>query len=169
MKAGPTVAADTERRAEILGRVSLFGGLGRRQLRRLAEHTTTRSYAAGDVILREGDTSMSFYVILSGSVRVVRDAGEESPLIIGRMGELSFFGEMGLIDDMPRVTTIVAAEPTECAMLAKWDFESQLRNQPDIALALIPVLNTRIRELQARLAGNPPPGDSELEQRKSKV
>jgi CRP/FNR family cyclic AMP-dependent transcriptional regulator len=153
---------DTERIAEVLGQVSLFARLSRRRLRRLAAHTTTRTYAAGDVILRQGDTAMSFYVILTGSVHVIRDAGEDHQLVIARMGERSFFGEMGLIDDQPRLTTVVATEPTECAMVAKWDFEKQLRSHPEIALALVPVLNARIRELQARLAGTfPRPGDPE--------
>jgi CRP/FNR family cyclic AMP-dependent transcriptional regulator len=143
---------DTESVAQVLRRISLFAPLSRRQLRRLAERMTTRRYAEGDVIVREGDTSMSLYVLLAGSVRVVRDADAETPLVIAQMGERSFFGEMGLIDDLPRVATIVAAEPTACAILAKWDFESQLRRQPGIARALIPVLNARIRGLQARLS-----------------
>jgi CRP/FNR family cyclic AMP-dependent transcriptional regulator len=139
-----------------LARVSLFERLSERKLRRLAERMTRRTYAAGDVIVRAGDTCMSFYVILSGSVRVVLDAGGGRQLVIDDVGELEFFGEMGLIDDMPRLTTVVAIEPTECALLAKWDFEHQLRSDPGVALALFPVLNARIRELQARLAG--PPG-----------
>jgi len=154
---------DTDRIAQVLGQVSLFARLGRRRLRRLAEHATTRTYAPGDVILRQGDTAMSFYVILTGSVHVLRDAGEDHQLVIARMGECSFFGEMALIDDRPRLTTVVATEPTECAMVAKWDFERELHRHPEIALALLPVLNTRIRELQARLAGGlPRSGEPEL-------
>ncbi len=143
---------DVARVAAALARVSIFRRVSHRRLRRLAEHTTRRTYPAGDVIVREGDTCMSFYVILSGSVRIVREAGGERELVIDRVGELGFFGEMGLIDDVPRLTTVVALEPTECALLAKWDFEDQLRDDPEVALALIPVLNARIRELQARLA-----------------
>jgi CRP/FNR family transcriptional regulator, cyclic AMP receptor protein len=59
---------------------------------------------------------------------------------------------MGLIDDLPRAATVIAVEPTECALLARWDFQNELRDDPDIALALLPVLNARIRELDARLA-----------------
>jgi CRP/FNR family cyclic AMP-dependent transcriptional regulator len=153
MSAASTGRRDVARVAAALGQVSIFRRLRPRKLRRLAEQTTRRTYPAGDVIVREGDTCMSFYVVLSGSVRIVREAGAERELVIDEIGELGFFGEMGLIDDVPRLTTVVAVEPTECALLAKWDFESQLRDDPDVALALIPVLNARIRELQARLAG----------------
>jgi CRP/FNR family transcriptional regulator, cyclic AMP receptor protein len=64
------------------------------------------------------------------------------------MGPGSFFGEMGLIDDMPRSATVVAIEPTVCALLAKWDFRNELRHDPDIALALLPILCERIRDLE---------------------
>jgi len=70
-------------------------------------------------------------------------------VIVGRGG---FFGEMGLIDDAPRAATVTAEEPTECALLAKWDFQTELRHDPDITLTLLPILTQRIRELEARLA-----------------
>ncbi|CCF84772.1 hypothetical protein NITHO_3920001 [Nitrolancea hollandica Lb] len=63
---------------------------------------------------------------------------------------------MGLIDDAPRSATVVAIVPTECALLSKWDFRKELRHDPDIALALLPVLNERIRELEARLTQDRP-------------
>ena len=66
-----------------------------------------------------------------------------------------FFGEMGLIDDEPRAASVVAVEPTACALLAKWDFQNELRQDPDIALTLLPILNRRIREVEARLAQQP--------------
>ena len=65
------------------------------------------------------------------------------------LGPAGFLKEMGLIDGLPRSATVVAVEPTECALLAKWDFANDLRKDPDIALA--PVLHPRIRELDARL------------------
>jgi CRP-like cAMP-binding protein len=52
----------------------------------------------------------------------------------------------------PLATTVVAVEPTECALLARWDFQNELRDDPDIALALLPVLNERIRNLNEQVA-----------------
>ena len=62
------------------------------------------------------------------------------------------FGEMGLIEDLPRAATVVAEQPTTCALLAKWDFQNELRDDPEIALSLLPVLTGRIRELDSLLA-----------------
>ena len=59
---------------------------------------------------------------------------------------------MGLIEDLPRAATVVAEQPTTCALLAKWDFQNELRDDPEIALSLLPVLTGRIRELDSLLA-----------------
>jgi CRP-like cAMP-binding protein len=112
---------------------------------------THRRYNAGAVIVRQGDTSMSFYIVLSGVVQVVRSTKRDGSVPVAVLGPGGFFGEMGLIDDLERAATVVALEPTECGLLAKWDFQNELRNDPEIALALLPVLNHRIRELDERL------------------
>src|SRR3954469_14258539 len=134
---------------ETLAVVPLLSRLGGRQLERLAGLAVTRDYRKGATIVREGDTSMSLYVVVSGRVRVDRESGRVRVIELGPGGA---FGEMGLIEDMPRSATVVACEPTECALLAKWDFQNELREDPDIALALLPVLTERIRKLDERLA-----------------
>jgi CRP/FNR family cyclic AMP-dependent transcriptional regulator len=135
----------------VLGSIPMFRHLGGRQRSRLAQHFCRRRYGAGDVIVRQGDTSMSFYVVLSGRVRIVRHSAADPAVEIVEEGPGSFFGEMGVIDDLPRAATVVALAPTDCALLAKWDFSRELRADPGIALALISVLNNRIRGLEDRL------------------
>ena len=129
--------------------VPLLERLGQRERARLARRATARSYPSGAVIVRQGDTAMSFYVVLSGSVRIERQSAG-GPVEVGVVGPAGFFGELGLIDDVPRAATVVAIEPTQCALLAKWDFQTELREDPDIAIALLPVLTERIRELETR-------------------
>jgi CRP-like cAMP-binding protein len=138
--------------AEAFAQVPLLHRLSARQRERLARVATTRSYDEGAVIVRQGDTSMSFYAILSGLVRVDRETDRRGGAELARRGPGGYFGEMGLIDDLPRSATVVALEPTECALLAKWDFQNELRDDPDIALALLPELNRRIRDLNEQVA-----------------
>jgi CRP/FNR family transcriptional regulator, cyclic AMP receptor protein len=136
----------------VLASIPMFRHLGARQRTRLAEHFCRRTYQAGEVVVRQGDTSMSFYVVLSGGVRIVRHSAGDDGVGIVEEGTGSFFGEMGVIDDLPRAATVVALEPTECALLAKWDFQRELAAEPGIGLALISVLNARIRALEDRLS-----------------
>jgi CRP/FNR family transcriptional regulator, cyclic AMP receptor protein len=128
--------------------VPLLSRLSTSQRAALAKLATTRAYPAEAVIVRQGDSSMSFYVVMKGRVRIENEVGGDGRLPLREMGPGSFFGEMGLIDDMPRSATVVAIEPTVCALLAKWDFRNELRHDPDIALALLPILCERIRDLE---------------------
>jgi CRP/FNR family transcriptional regulator, cyclic AMP receptor protein len=148
-----TESIQSESIEETLHGVTLLARLTPRQRARLARFATTRSFSEGSVIVRQGDTSMSLYVILSGSVRVSReDDGGGGSIEVEQLGAGGAFGEMGLIEDLPRAATVVALEPTTCALLAKWDFQNELRDDPEIALALLPVLTGRIRELDTMLA-----------------
>jgi CRP-like cAMP-binding protein len=131
--------------------VPIFARLNLTQLNRLAIRTTTRTFASGTVIVREGDTSMSLYVILGGGVRVERNRPEGGTVTVGELGVRDAFGEMGLIDDAPRSATVTAIAETTCALLAKWDFQNEIREDPEIAVALLPVLAERIRAVNERL------------------
>src|SRR5687768_7101494 len=151
--AEPPVSENVAEVEETLRGVTLFSHLSQRQRARLARFATTRDYRQGSTIVRQGDTSMSLYVILSGAVRVSRESeGGGGSVEVERLGPGGAFGEMGLIEDMPRAATVVADKPTTCALLAKWDFQNELRDDPEIALALLPVLTGRIRELDTMLA-----------------
>jgi CRP-like cAMP-binding protein len=145
-------AADVDSVADVIARVPLFRGLSRDHREDIARHTTRRSYAAGATIVKQGDTSMSFYMVLSGKVRFVREGDGGTQVEAAEGGPGTFFGEMGLIDDTERERTVIAEEPTECALLVKPDFQRELRDDPSIALALLPILNGRICRLEAELA-----------------
>src|SRR5918996_5410623 len=142
-----------ERVAEAFRAVPLLSRLSERQREALARKATTRSYRADKIIVRQGDTSMALYVVLSGSVRIERESETGARTqIADNVGRHGFFGEMGLIEDEPRSATVTALEDTECALLAKWDFQNELREDPEIAIALLPVLSARLLELDAQLA-----------------
>ena len=67
------------------------------------------------------------------------------------LGPGVFFGEMGLIDGAPRSATIQALEDTECLVLSRWDFIAELRTNPQMAVAILPVLSRRLREVEDKL------------------
>ena len=72
------------------------------------------TYAAGDVVIAEGERTGSIWILLSGSVNVWR--GDEPISTISRPG--SVFGEISLLLDQPHGATLVAAEPTRMRFAA---------------------------------------------------
>jgi len=125
---------------QTLATVPFLRRLSPRQRVRLAKQATTRRYPAGAMIVREGDTSMTVYVVLSGAVQIrgERPRGADGVGAEGvRTGRGASFGAMGVIHDRPRGETVVALEPTECVLLAKWDFTALLLAEPRVALDLM--------------------------------
>jgi CRP/FNR family cyclic AMP-dependent transcriptional regulator len=139
-------------REEILKNVPIFSELGRRDLDRLAKLMVPRTIAAGDVIVKEKDQAAGFFIILSGKVEVVRGVDSGNPQLLNALGPNEFFGEMALFEGFPRSATVRAVEDTECLAMTRWDFLAELKNHPEIAVSMLPVLVRRLRTVEAHLA-----------------
>jgi len=136
---------------EMLARVSIFAPLSKEQLASLASLVVRRSFVRGSVIIREGDTDAALYVIVSGDVAITkRIATGTGELQLATLHAGDFFGEMTLIDGAPRSASVTAITPTECLVLTRWVFNTTLRSDPMIAVAMLPVLSRRIRETDER-------------------
>jgi CRP-like cAMP-binding protein len=121
--------------------VPLFSGLGRKQLKRLAEATAVRTFAAGEEVTREGEVSVGYYVIEEGRARVSM-AGAAA----GELGPGDYFGEIALIAETPRAATIVAETDLRCHALTSWDFRALVESEPDIAWELLAATTRKLYE-----------------------
>lgn len=117
---------------DTLAEVPLFSEMSRRDLKRLASAVIVRPYKRGEMIVKEGEMAVAFYIIRSGGVDVVRnaDSGEK---VIATLGPGDFFGEMAILDSYPRSASVRAVMDTECLVLSRWDFLAELRSNPYIA------------------------------------
>lgn len=131
-----------DRKAELLAAAPLFDGIDADGLAALAGRVVEVEFPAGGVIARQGDVGTGFFVVASGSVHVIRDGRTIATLGVGE-----FFGELSVLDGLPRTAQVVAAEPTVCLGLATWEFEAVVREQPSVALAVMRGLATRLRGL----------------------
>lgn len=131
-----------DRKAELLTAAPLFAGVDADGLLALAERVIEVDYAKGAVIARQGDVGTGFFVVASGSVEVVRD-GE----VIAHLGPGAFFGELSVLDGLPRTAQVIATEPTTCLALATWEFERVVRDNPSVALSVMRGLASRLRGL----------------------
>ena len=88
--------------AEVLAGFPLFAGIAKRRLRGLARQATLAEYSRGDIVLQKGEPGDSLYVILSGSAKARGKPGARTL----RTGD--YFGELGLLNGVPRSATVVA-------------------------------------------------------------
>jgi CRP/FNR family transcriptional regulator, cyclic AMP receptor protein len=102
-----------------------------------------RRFEARDVIYHEGDPGDAVFVIQDGSVEVLRDiAGSELRLAILDKGEI--FGEMGVINEQPRSTTVRAVAKTSLVAIPKDDFLKIFSKEKPMALRILRLLCGRI-------------------------
>ena len=126
-----------------LRNIWIFSQLEESDLARMAKVVVPRSYSAGESIVEEGGQAVAFYVIITGKVDI-KKRGDS----LATLGPGDAFGEMSLLDGLPRATSVLAAEDTECLVMTRWDFTAELRTNPSIALAMLPILSKRIRKLE---------------------
>lgn len=143
------------RRVEILSRASAFAGLPRRFLGRLAAQLFEKTYEAGEVAFAEGEPGRGLFVVREGSVAITRGTshGEQ---VLSVLGPGSCFGELALIDELPRSATARLKEPTRLLILYRSDFEALVGSDRTIALAvmrnLLRTLSAYVRRTNAVLA-----------------
>ncbi len=92
---------------ELLRQIAMFAPLTPGTVEGLARHLVPMSVSAGTVVLEEGGQSDRFFVIESGLVEVTQNGA-----VLRREGPGEFFGEIGLLRDVPRTATITAVEDT---------------------------------------------------------
>lgn len=137
---------------EYLAKVPLFSHMGKEDLKRIGRVALKQRFKKGEVIVREGNPGLAFYLIISGRVKVSRGLDEEKRVLLGSLGPGEFFGEMALLDHYPRSASVVAERDTECLLLSQTDFLLELRRDPEMALQLLPVLSRRLREVEKRIS-----------------
>jgi CRP/FNR family transcriptional regulator, cyclic AMP receptor protein len=96
------MARDLAALTRFLGRTPFFGGLDDRGLRLVVEMTHERQFAAGAAVFREGEQGSSMYVVESGELMAVRNAGSGRAVKLMRLVAGDFFGETTLIEMQPR-------------------------------------------------------------------
>lgn len=116
-------------------------------------------FAAGTLVVAEGDPGDCLYIVLSGRVRIFVDAdaaaageGEARRFVIGTYGPGTLFGE-GSLDGGPRTASVEAVGEIECAVLAYAELRAKLATDPQFAMALTMELITRSRLTARRLKG----------------
>ncbi len=132
---------------DLLKSVPIFSELGRGDLSRLAKLMVSRTIAAGVAVIEENDQAAGFFVVSSGKLEAERQGKT-----LASYGPGDFFGVMALFEGFPRSATVRAVEDSELLAMTRWDFTAELKNRPQIALGMLPVLVRRLRETDQRLA-----------------
>lgn len=137
--------------AHLLAGCEILGGLSVGERRGLAELARILKQPTGAVCFFQGDTPDALYVVRRGSVRIVQQGPDGRELLLSTLRAGAAFGEIALLDGAPRTATAVIESDAELVRIPRAAFLDRVRHQPDLALAVIRVLCSRIRSSDARV------------------
>lgn len=141
--------------ASALTRSALFRDVPYEALQGLLPIAHPRTFRRGELIVRQGDPGDTFFVILSGEVKVLVGAQTGDQAMVAIFGPGDCFGELSLIDGEPRSASVEAIEDIEALVVWRSEFVSYMELNPQITQHLLHTLAGRIRrtsELAADLA-----------------
>ena len=153
--AAPSPAdADSEKerqaRRSALAGIDLFAPLDAGERERLVAGMKAQRYAAGELILQEGEVGGSLYIIQRGHVGVTVAVASGNATEVARLGPGKFFGEMSLLTGAPCTASCRAQTDVDCWVVDHETLRSLLANNPKIAEDMTRVLAKRQRELAGK-------------------
>ena len=136
----------------VLKRSRLFCNVSTSELRAVAAVTDELHFQHGERIVGESEIGDALYLIVKGSVRIVKAWMSQHPIELAQLGAGELFGEMSAIDEEVRSATVVANHDCEVLRICKDDLHDVLRESPQIAIELLKIFVKRLRHADQHIA-----------------
>jgi HEAT repeat protein len=137
----------TMERVILLRRVPLLADLTPADLQRVAAIATEHDFLDDEFICEQGEAGNEMFVIISGEARVVVHRDGQSEKEIARRAAGDAVGEMSLISGETRIASVISVGDVRALCLDRLNFESLLRERPEVSLAVMRVLCNRLKDL----------------------
>ena len=137
-----------EESAERLREIGLFGGLGEEVLQELGRTLELVELMPGATVFKEGESGRDMFVVLDGEMEVIKRSKRNHDARVALLGPNDWFGEMSILDVMPRSATVRAVAPSRMLRLTAHDLDALYRR--DLRSYSLLVLNIA-REMSRRL------------------
>ncbi|MEI6315896.1 MAG: Crp/Fnr family transcriptional regulator [Syntrophus sp. (in: bacteria)] len=130
----------------LIKQIPLFGSLIPEEIESLAALLRRRSIRKGDILFQKGDEGTALYAILRGCIKIIVTNPAGDKITVAILNDGDFFGEMALLDGMPRSADAVALEETQLAVLDRSDFLMFLSQHEHAVRAILRTLSIRLRK-----------------------
>ncbi len=142
---------DKNEKVSRLAETEIFRQVPEDQLKEIAVVLKDKRVSADTILFREGDPGDCFYIVHSGRIRVFLSGENGVETTLNWLGPGDSFGEMALLTDEPRSSTIEAVEDTHLFVLTKEEFEGVLRKNPDIYKNCIKFISDLVKKDDKRI------------------
>lgn len=128
-----------------LRKLSFFRDLCEDDLGKVACQCREERFAAGDAVFTEGDPADKLYIIREGTVEVWKDYAAAERDLLALHGPGHLFGEMALIDDLPRSATVIARGAVKALSIGRTDFHRIITENSSVALSVMRSVSAMVR------------------------
>jgi len=125
--------------------VPIFSDINENALQLILAKSRSLNFRKGSILMTEGETGESLYLILSGKVKIFVSDENGSELTLFIEGPGSYIGEISLLDDAPRTASAITLEKTEVISISKSAFIEVITQNPEIAFNIIKALTQKLR------------------------
>jgi CRP/FNR family transcriptional regulator, cyclic AMP receptor protein len=139
-----------QQEVELLKRVPLFARIEPSKLKLLAFTSERLTFQPGQVLMKQGDTGDSAYIIMDGKADILIDT-PSGQLKIAEVGKNGFVGEMAILCDAPRAATVTATESCTTLKMSKDLFFRLVTEFPQMSVEIMRELARRLEEANHRL------------------
>jgi CRP-like cAMP-binding protein len=137
--------------ADNLRNVHLFETLKENQIEAISRILFVNSYYKNQLIFQEGETGDALFIVLKGKIKVCLYDEEGREYILDVIGKDGFFGELALIDELPRSANAIAMESADLLIIRRSDFLRLLVENPTTTIEILKVLSKRLRLADERI------------------
>ena len=147
----PPPEEDKMERLLALKQVPLFENMSLEQLDALLQSTEEQDYLDGEIMCREGERGDSLFLLLEGTVDIIKSHGTSSQVRLNRLEAIDYFGEMASLVDAPRAATAIAVGPCSLLSLEGAALKELILQMPEISFEIFRVLTTRLKAAEERV------------------
>jgi CRP-like cAMP-binding protein len=141
---------DLAEETDLLRKIPMFAKMETSKLKLLAFASEMVSFQDGDIVFNSGDTADYAYVIMEGAVDIITET-DKGPIVMVTLSQNQLIGELGLINNTPRIATLLANGNLLAMKITAEMFFRILRENSEVALDVIRILSDKVARTNEQL------------------
>ncbi len=141
---------DLAEETDLLRKIPMFAKMETSKLKLLAFASEMVSFQDGDIVFNSGDTADYAYVIMEGAVDIITET-DKGPIVMVTLSQNQLIGELGLINNAPRIATLLANGNLLAMKITAEMFFRILRENSEVALDVIRILSDKVARTNEQL------------------
>ena len=134
---------DLAEETDLLRKIPMFAKMETSKLKLLAFSSEMVSFQDGDIVFNNGDNADYAYVIMEGAVDIITET-EKGPIVTATLSQNQLIGELGLLNNTPRIATLIANGNLLAMKITAEMFFRILRENSEVAIDVIRMLSTKL-------------------------